>query len=255
MATFRVTTIITVVMKGLQRADTWKYPIPGANFVRGAAYIFVIASLLFCIFIAAKAGLGDLAARRVEPAFTVWREKKIIGSQEWSRVYGLLLEAVALRPGNPDYHLQLGQLYSYRRMTNERSQSEYQADLRQALVHFQSSVEKRNMWGFGWAYIASTKSLLGELDGEFSYALERAVTLGPWEPPVQRMVSNAAFRHWFDLSVADKALVRENSIRGLQSVSNAQSRRMTELIRSQNKHFVVCPYLKRDKLFIRVCTN
>jgi hypothetical protein len=63
------------------------------------------------------------------------------------------------------------------------------AALLEALAQFRLATSLRPMWPYSWAAIASTKLKLQESDGEFARAVERAVTLGPWEPEVQLAIA------------------------------------------------------------------
>ena len=66
-----------------------------------------------------------------------------------------------------------------------------------------------------WASIALLKLRLAEMDAEFYGALERAVRLGPWEPPVQVAIADAGLAAWRQLTPPAQTLVVGMLERGL----------------------------------------
>lgn len=215
----------------------------------------IVILLVWASYEASKAGLADLQARQVDPAFVIWRKQKTVAPDEWQRIHQRLLKAASLQPANADYQLQLGQLFNYRWMTGARQGSDKRKDVETALDYYRSAVAKRAIWGRAWAHLLSAKARLNELDEEFALALDNAVEFGPWEPPVQLIVSDAAFRHWVELSEGQQQKIRANTLRGLKSVTGGQTRRMIQLIRLHDKYAVVCPSMPTDSLFERVCLN
>jgi hypothetical protein len=215
----------------------------------------VVIALGWASIEAGKMGLADLSARQVDPAFVGWRKQKVVASDEWDRIHQRLLYAESLQPSNADYQVKLGQLFDYRWMTGTRQASENGQDVQTARDYYRAAVAKRVIWGYAWAHLLSAKARLNELDDEFTLALDKAVEFAPWEPPVQLIVSDAAFLRWDNLTLSDQEKVRANTLRGLKSVTGGQTRRMIKLIRSYDKYAVVCPSMPIDSLYERVCPD
>lgn len=118
--------------------------------------------------------------------------------------------AIELDGGNPDHHEYLARWY------------EHAGAYRQALSHFRTALEARPAWPYAWADVARVKLRLGELDGEFDSAVQRAARLGPWERGVQLATAEIAFQ-------AEHRLAPETRRAALGLTSNALKRNQREV--------------------------
>lgn len=149
---------------------------------------------------------------------------------------GLLREAHALDPAQPNYLEDIARLYEYRARPLKAGDALAQGYLRQALEFQRAALRRRPGSPFTWVNIALLKAQLPELDREFESALRNAAMLGPWEPGVQLALADAGFRHWGTLSPETLAALRANAARMLRR----QDAKLFELARRTGRLDVVC---------------
>ena len=149
-----------------------------------------------------------------------------------------MLESVAcalglarlIAPGNPDTHEDMARLALVRSGMQGINDVEKNTRLMQGLLQIRQAITLRPVSSYSWVTLLLLKRERAEYDAEFRHALERAVTLGPWEPDVQRVVAEVGMSAWAVLPRAEQEMVRENMVRGMRRqaatmISIAQARR------------------------------
>jgi hypothetical protein len=69
----------------------------------------------------------------------------------------------------------------------------------QALDSTRRMVLIRPSWPYFWNELVRNKAALDQYDEELAGAMERALTLGPWEEPVQSEIAFTGLDHWNEL--------------------------------------------------------
>lgn len=178
--------------------------------------------LLFVIYSAARIGVADLLSGFARNKMNAWSSSAV-------RPDAAALESIAralnvarkIAPDNPDYLEYLVLLTSVRADMPGINDAEKNAQLAQGLLLIRQAIALRPASSYSWATLLLLKRAHGEYDAEFRHALERAVTLGPWEPYVQRVVADAGMSAWAALPRAEQEMVRENIVRGMKWQSAA----------------------------------
>lgn len=104
---------------------------------------------------------------------------------------------------------------------NEASRRNNEVLLDDALLEVRRSIRLRPVSPYSWGTLMQIKIALGEIDGEFSRALENAAKLGPWEMETQRAIAEAGLDAWSTLPPSGRMIVLENIRRGMRRQSSA----------------------------------
>lgn len=156
----------------------------------------------------------------------------------WSAVREELDDARVLRDANPYLHEQIGRLYALR--ANGLAVHVAEGYLRQAATANRQALRLRPASPYTWAQLLAVKQRLGEVDdAEFSGALERATTLGPWERQVQQVVAFTGFSAWDALSAEERKRVLANVERGLKG----QPRAILDAVQATGRSAALCEML------------
>lgn len=200
--------------------------------LRSKSVLWVLgAFLLFVIFSAARIGAADLLSGHARNEMHAW-------STHATRPDAVAIEGVTsalgvarlIAPGNPDPYEDLARLALVRSGMPDVNDAEKNALLMEGLVLIRQAIALRPVSSYSWATLLLLKRERAEYDAGFRHALERAVTLGPWEPEVQRIVADVGMGAWAALTRAEQEMVRENFVRGMKRqaktmISIAQSHR------------------------------
>ncbi len=208
-----------------------------------------IAMLAILGWISMRHGWADLRAAQAHvPLWAAIKGTKRLSAEEWARAEAHLQQALVLDPGDPSIMEDLGLLEMNRALV---SRPRVAAGLERAVGYFRQSLRARPSSPYAWANLALAKSWLGALDVEFLYAIERAATLGAWEPEVQLTLDNIGFRAWDRLPPASRETLHQTMRRSLK--------RQEQVLFDMAAHFgrmdVLCatPEIQRAKLAKR-CT-
>ncbi len=173
------------------------------NSALGAAGIF----LLFVIISAARIGVADVLSRYVKNEMT---------SGDLSVASHALEVAQRIAPDNPDNNEDQAHLALLRLKIPGLSLAERNLQLQQGLEQIHDAIASRPVSPYAWNTLLFFKNQRAEYDTEFSTALERSVTLGPWEPSIQPIVANVGLGAWGALSKVEQKMVKETIARGMK---------------------------------------
>jgi len=162
-------------------------------------------------------GLADATYVSARHAMAQWAQSdKAPGPAEWRAARDAVQAAREKEPDNPLFVEEMGRLYELRTRGLDPRQPVVQAFLASALEEFRTAARMRPASPTTWANIAMLKLQLGTFDAEFYAAAEHAARLGPWEPGVQRRLSEIGVNAWSKLNPAGRALTMAAAERGLQ---------------------------------------
>ncbi len=189
------------------------------------------AFLIFVIFSAARIGAADLLSGYARDEMDAWSSSATRpDSSVMADVSRALGVARWIAPGNPDLYEDMARLALVRSGMPDINNAERNTTLREGLTLIRQAIVLRPVSTNSWGILLRLKKELGEYDTEFRRGLERAVTLGPWEPELQPVVAEAGLSAWAVLPVAEREMVRMNFVRGMKRqadtmISIAQSHR------------------------------
>lgn len=186
--------------------------------LRNKGVLWGLAALfLFVIFSAARNGAADLLSGYARNEMDTWAAGGIQPEvPEIDSVSRVLAVARFISPGNPDHDEDLARLALVRSGMPGIADIEKQTQLKEGLLQIREAIALRPVSSYSWATLLLLKRELAEYDAEFRHGLERAVTLGPWEPAVQPIVADVGLSAWAELPLAEQEMVRENFVRGMK---------------------------------------
>jgi hypothetical protein len=139
-------------------------------------------------------------------------------------------------PANPDYLDFAGRLSILSAGQPGVMGGERRELLESAADHFRRAISDRPLWPYSWVNLLAAKDELGQVDPEFSMALNRAAELGPWEPGVQLQVVDSGLRYWDRLPGPGRAVVQQKALDALMT----QPRQLFALVKDYGRPDLVC---------------
>jgi len=176
--------------------------------LRTAGLLAAAALLVAGIFAAAVRGLAD--ANYTRARLTLEQDAGSKGApraQVTAFATALIERALGLEPANPHFVEQRARLEEMRALGARADGPAMREGLRRSLAMYRASALMRPGSPYVWASIATLKARLDELDFEFYGALQRADSLGRWEPPVQLELAEIGLTEWTLLPYSAKVLV------------------------------------------------
>jgi hypothetical protein len=180
------------------------------------AYWACCVFLVFVIISAVRIGLADLLSGYAGGELQAWSSTirpDLPVMDDVSRALGV---ARLIAPDNPDHHEHLARLALVRSGMPGISESERDRQIVDGLGHIRKAIALRPVSPFSWAVMLQLKRQRAEYDPEFFHGLERAVTLGPWEPAVQLIVADVGLSAWAALPGAEQEIMKANFARGVK---------------------------------------
>jgi hypothetical protein len=181
----------------------------------------LLASLLIALtMVAAAFGMADIYRREAALLIDEWDwSGGEEGSQVWAweQMQRYLWLANRLAPFDSQVLAELGQLYELR--VSDAQTSDTNADLERALGYYRHSLALRPAWPYAWTDVALLKVTQERIDGELGHAMERALTLGPWQTSVQASIASGGLTVWDQLPAGLQTQVEATIARGLSSGS------------------------------------
>jgi hypothetical protein len=213
-----------------------------------------IAALLlllgYALSIAARTGLADVYAAPAKSYLQTKRNAdEVLTRDEWQALYGSLIRALALAPGDPENLSELGRLYRILLEADDLDAGQISRDGNAAAGYYQAALALRPTWPWDWGNLALVKyQQYQDTSGVYQDALVRAAEFGPRESGSQDLVAQLGSHSWSALNpaaalavltAADRALERD--ARSFSGMSGAKER-WRPLCTHAGDSF---PYLKR----------
>lgn len=173
--------------------------------------------LSYVIISAVRIGVADLLSGYAESELQAWSSSTIRSDasavDNVSRALGV---ARLIAPDNPDHHEHLARLALVRSGMPGISESERNLHLVYGLEQIRKAIDLRPVSPYSWVIMLQLKRQRAEYDPEFFHGLERAVTLGPWEPAVQLIIADVGLSAWAALPSAEQEMMKANFARGVK---------------------------------------
>jgi hypothetical protein len=173
--------------------------------------------ILFFLFSAVRIGTADLLSKylknEIEDLSTSTASPDVSAIESLNRVLSV---ARFISPEDPDHLEDLAHLaLSYATLPGLDA-AKRAAQLSKGIEHIHDAIALRPVSAYAWASLLLLKREQGSYDAEFRHALERTVTLGPWETELQPIVADVGLSAWAALPLAEQEMVRENFVRGMK---------------------------------------
>jgi len=163
----------------------------------------LLAGLLCLMWFSARWGLANIYAYQALKHIEQWQAKKPELVEETTEAMVWIKKARHLDSNNPELISYQAQIFEWQALLNE-DEIKTSSYLESAAKLYRDALSIRPTWPFDWVALADIKSQLNQFDSEFSKALERSSTLGPWEFTIQKRLINIGFKHWDKLTSADR---------------------------------------------------
>lgn len=111
-----------------------------------------------------------------------------------------------LDPCNPEYIENMARLGF---IQAEFSGSADRPDLENSLNLIRTSLVIRPVSAYAWSMLLYAKGKLGQIDQEYSEAMDNSLVLGPNEPDVLRTVIDTGFEHWQELGEKQRIEIKD----------------------------------------------
>ncbi|MDM1707270.1 hypothetical protein [Thiopseudomonas alkaliphila] len=176
-----------------------------------AAFVALLA--VISVLLGLRLGVAAIKEYQASSFLSHWQTQRQAPSERaWQVAAEAMQQAQAWYPAaNPALHERFGTMWQWRSvqaspLTAEQQQQLAQAQ-QQALSELRQATALRPRWPFAWSSLAYAKLQAGELDAEFSKALQQAQHYGPARHPVQERIAEIGLIAWPQLSAADQQLV------------------------------------------------
>ena len=200
-------------------------------------------------YYAVRIGMADVIGHRADYALETWeKERRLPTEEEVAAALENVDSALGWTPDNPEL-LELKALLLSQQGFVRRSEGGFNAITDEAIPLYLKAVALRPKWPHTWANFALLKAHRGEFDAQYKEAIEKSVALGPWEPGVHRVITDAGLYGWGYVDIETRRLVAANIHRGLLH----GKRSVQAVVKRHNKTLFVCGYLPRDKQTSRFC--
>jgi len=190
---------------------------------------FIAALLLvlgYALSVAARTGLADVYAEEAKSYLQTKREAgELLTRDEWQALYGSLIRALALAPGDPENLSELGRLHRIVLEADDLDAAEISRYGDAGARYYQAALALRPTWPWDWGNLALVKyQQYQDTGGVYQDALVRAVEFGPREPPLQDRVAELGASSWWALKAAAALAVLTAADRALERDPQSFSR-------------------------------
>ena len=183
--------------------------------------------LIFQLFGAVRAGLGDLyAVPAMGYLFEAQNNQAEIAAADQQAIELSLNRSLAFAPGTPQYLSSLGWLQQYRMAPDKESLNDDDWLRLSGLAYdfYAQAAAQRPTWPYDWGDMAIERYRQGLFAGaEYNQALVNTARFGPWKNDSQIIVVKLALATWADLVPASRQATLATIERGLKRQSGAIS--------------------------------
>jgi tetratricopeptide (TPR) repeat protein len=166
--------------------------------------------LLFVVYWAGKRGLADVVAQPARYEINRWRTGQMLpGQLRRDAILAELQQALRLDPANPNLLEDLGRFHAARVEWGAAQDPFVRATRQQSLASYSQAVAYRPTSGPAYAGVAVMKLALGEIDREFSTALEQAHRRSPSDPQLQLLIIELGLASWQALSDENRLMLKD----------------------------------------------
>jgi hypothetical protein len=187
----------------------------------------------YALSVAVRTGLADVYAEPAKAYLQTKREAgEVLTRDTWQALYGSLIQALTLAPGDPETLSELGRLYRILLEAADLDAGQITLYANAGTAYYQAALALRPTWPWDWGNLALVKyQQYQDASGVYQDALVRAVEFGPRESSLQDRVAELGSQSWSALNptaaravltAADRAL--EGDPQWFSAMSEAKER-------------------------------
>ncbi|WP_281648209.1 hypothetical protein [Parendozoicomonas sp. Alg238-R29] len=159
---------------------------------------------------------------------------------------------LAIEPDAPEYNLALAKLEDWRVINAQLQQQPIDVVAQeQGLAAYRTAIQQRPAWPYAWSDFAMAKARARQIDQAFFNALERAISLGPWERGV--MTTVAQLQGWYAPWLPEQTLQIAQA--NLQRLALRYPGDAMKIAREQGRTSEICLLLKQPERYKRDCAK
>jgi len=216
--------------------------------------IIAIPGLLYFVYVACSWSLADIYARPVLNAARDWKKNELVPTQEdWSRYQSSLDKALQHDPTNSEFYRTLGQVIEGPYRKYQLGDKEALEARTTAAEYYRESIKLRPTWPYGYVDLALVKFRLLQIDDEFYDAMFASMEYGPWEPDIQRVVSEIGMVLWNILEDREREFILNIARQSFMHANKTHVRSMQRIV--GQRHFLsrVCEKSKHNADLLKYC--
>lgn len=148
---------------------------------------------------------------RASSFLTDWEAKRQVPSEQaWQVAEQAIQNAINWYPAsNGAYAEQFGYMWQWRGYGANSTQASRKGYHQQAVSEFRTATQLRPSWPYAWSGLAYAKLVAGELDQEFSHAMQQAAHFGPSRIGINRRLAEIGLISWPKLDAELRELTLE----------------------------------------------
>jgi hypothetical protein len=207
-----------------------------------AAFLLLLAITATAYFTVMRFA-AEMSAQDARYRFARWEAGKVKPQPEdVAAAIAGLRAALAYEPGNPNLHSDLGRIEYWRVRAGSLVDAESRAVRQVALDGFRQAALLHPTSGHTWTNIALTRYMLGNVDIEFTHALEQTLRWAPWQPQLQLNAIQLGLATWQILDEPRQRLVAEAIRRQAEWKMVDQKPALIRLLLSYGRLELGCPW-------------
>lgn len=207
-----------------------------------AAFLLLLAITATAYFTVMRFA-AEMSAQDARYRFARWEagKAKPQNGEVAAAIVGLRA-ALAYESGNPKLYSDLGRIHFWRVRSGSLVDPESRAAREAALESFRQAALLHPASGHTWASIALTRYMLGQVDIEFTHALEQTLRWAPWQPQLQLSAIQLGLATWQILDEPSQRLVAEAIRRQAEWKMVDQKPALIRLLLSYGRLELGCPW-------------
>ena len=207
-----------------------------------AAFLLLLAITATAYFTVMRFA-AEMSAQDARYRFARWEAGKVKPQPEdVAAAIAGLRAALAYEPGNPNLHSDLGRIEYWRVRAGSLADADSRAARQAAQDGFRQAALLRSTSGHTWANIALTRFMLGQVDIEFTHALEQTLRWAPWQPQLQLSAIQLGLATWQVLTPSTQQLLAEAIRRQAEWKMVDQKPALIRLLLSYGRLELGCPW-------------
>jgi hypothetical protein len=186
-------------------------------------------------FQALRAGSADAIVYAASGEMNSWKASGAQpGLQTWAWVHDDLIRASERAPSSPGARELLGILDAQR-----KDSTEY---LGESLVALKAALQLRPTSPYTWGNVIEVMYVQGGAGRAFESALVKAITLGPWEPEVQRTVADYGLAVWDEVAPPTREAISAAVANGMRR----NTKEMLQIAERRGRLAIACRRLPAE---------
>ena len=176
---------------------------PSLNVIRVIVFLPVLLMLIYAAYLCFRWAWADVLLTQVRFQMEkVTIEQQPLDAEQWALSRHWLEKSLSLHQDFSDNLEMAAFFYNVAASQPEALVDElgWHDSAEKSLYYSRRALRLRPSWPYLWVELILSKLALEQFDDELTGALERALTLGPWEGPVLEDIAFSGLEYWDELN-------------------------------------------------------